>query len=94
MMQIHCPWCGPRNATEFHHHGPSSSRPQVGTTTAEQWRRFLYIHDNPLGDVTETWYHGSGCRRFFQVVRDTLTNVQTRPAAAEPESTPHNGDQR
>lgn len=94
MMQIRCPWCGPRNATEFHHHGPSSSRPQVSTATPEQWRRYLYVHENPFGEVTETWYHGSGCRRFFQLVRDTFKNVQTQPAATETAPTPREGDQQ
>ena len=73
-MLLPCPWCGPRHATEFRFHGAVGTRPDPATTTPEQWRRYLYLHDNPRGWQTESWYHGSGCRRFLTVERDTLTH--------------------
>ncbi|MGM0929674.1 MAG: sarcosine oxidase subunit delta [Actinomycetota bacterium] len=73
-MQISCPWCGPRNSTEFHHHGPVRSRPNAETATRSEWHQYLYFRDNPCGIVKETWYHSAGCRQFFTILRDTYTN--------------------
>ena len=78
MMQIPCPWCGPRNVTEFRHHGPHSPRPEVETASVEQWHRYLYLQENPCGPVEERWYHSAGCRRFISITRDTYTNA-TQP---------------
>jgi heterotetrameric sarcosine oxidase delta subunit len=74
MIQLPCPWCGARNATEFSHQGETTSRPDVATATAEEWRRYLYFRRNTFGWVEETWYHTAGCRRFFKVRRHTGTN--------------------
>lgn len=74
MMLIDCPWCGPRNATEFHHHGPATARPSPDQADPTTWRRYLYQRPNPLGEVEETWYHSAGCRRFLTVRRNTLSN--------------------
>ncbi|MDI3329188.1 MAG: sarcosine oxidase subunit delta [Micrococcus sp.] len=83
MIQIPCPWCGPRNVTEFHHYGPSATRPSVADTTVEGWHRYLYFRANPLGPVEESWYHAAGCRRFVAVVRDTHSNQITPAEGAE-----------
>lgn len=80
MIQLPCPWCGPRNASEFQHHGEVTPRPDVATTSIEEWRRYLYFRRNVRGWAEETWYHTAGCRRFFKVERNTQTN-ETRPAA-------------
>ncbi|PVZ15042.1 N-methylglutamate dehydrogenase subunit B [Actinomycetospora cinnamomea] len=74
MMLLPCPWCGPRHAGEFRFHGAAGTRPDPATTTPEQWRRYLYVHDNPRGWQTESWYHSAGCRRFLTVERNTLTH--------------------
>ena len=74
MILIDCPWCGPRNSTEFHHHGPRTSRPSAEEADLATWRRYLYQRPNPLGEVEETWYHSAGCRRFFTLRRHTLSN--------------------
>lgn len=74
MIQIPCPYCGPRNSSEFAHIGEKHDRPDVATTTPQEWRAYLYVHDNPLGWVTEVWLHRSGCRRYLEVVRHTGTN--------------------
>lgn len=73
-MLLPCPWCGPRHAGEFRFHGAAGTRPDPATTTPEQWRRYLYVHDNPRGWQTESWYHSAGCRRFLTVERNTLTH--------------------
>lgn len=74
MIQISCPWCGPRGATEFHYTGDVKARPNPATATPQAWREYLYFPANPCGPVTETWYHRMGCQRFFTLRRDTSTN--------------------
>jgi sarcosine oxidase subunit delta len=78
MIQLPCPWCGPRNVTEFAHQGEATSRPDVATASDEEWRRYLYFRRNALGWVEETWYHTAGCRRFVRLRRHTGTN-EARP---------------
>lgn len=83
MMLLPCPWCGPRNVTEFRYGGSAGTRPDPGTTTPEQWRRYLYMQPNRRGWDTESWYHSAGCRRFFTAERNTATNeVRTGEATA------------
>ncbi|MDA8286375.1 MAG: sarcosine oxidase subunit delta [Actinomycetota bacterium] len=74
MIRIPCPFCGPRNSNEFAYKGESRRRPDPATATAEEWRAYLYGHDNPEGWVREGWYHRAGCRRYLKVERHTLTN--------------------
>lgn len=74
MIQLPCPWCGLRNVAEFRYSGEVTARPDPATTTPEQWRDYLYLRRNRSGRVDETWYHGAGCRRFFRVSRDTVSN--------------------
>ena len=40
----------------------------------EQWGDYLFMRDNPKGDFAERWMHTAGCRRWFDVVRDTSTD--------------------
>lgn len=74
MIELPCPWCGPRDAGEFAHVGEVVTRPDPRTATPEQWRGYLYLRANALGWVTETWYHRMGCRRYIRVDRHTGTN--------------------
>jgi heterotetrameric sarcosine oxidase delta subunit len=40
-------------------------------------RRFfeaVYVRANPCGLHLELWYHGSGCRSWLHVTRDTRTH--------------------
>jgi heterotetrameric sarcosine oxidase delta subunit len=43
--------------------------------TDEQWKNYLFIQANPKGIFYEQWNHAHGCRRWFNVVRDTQTNI-------------------
>ncbi|HWL96432.1 MAG TPA: sarcosine oxidase subunit delta [Nocardioidaceae bacterium] len=74
MIQLPCPWCGPRNVTEFRHHGEVVSRPDASSSTPREWRRYLYFRRNEAGWVEENWYHTAGCRRFFRLRRHTVSN--------------------
>jgi heterotetrameric sarcosine oxidase delta subunit len=39
------------------------------------------MRDNPKGWFAERWYHVHGCRRWFNLERDTATN-EIRPGPA------------
>ena len=79
MILLPCPYCGPRNASEFHYVGELSTRPDPNETSVEEWRAFLYARDNPAGWTTETWFHSAGCRQHFVVERHTVTNEVQAP---------------
>jgi heterotetrameric sarcosine oxidase delta subunit len=74
VILLPCPYCGPRNASEFHYVGELSQRPEPNGTNPEEWRAFLYLRENPAGWTTETWFHRAGCRQHFVVERHTVTN--------------------
>jgi sarcosine oxidase subunit delta len=74
MIELPCPWCGPRNVAEFRYSGEVTPRPDPSTATPEEWREYLYLRRNTRGWVEETWYHSAGCRRFFRVERETESN--------------------
>lgn len=73
MLLIACPWCGPRDETEFHYGGQA----HVGypadpdSLSDEEWAQYLFYRDNPKGRYAERWVHSVGCRRWFNAVRDT-----------------------
>jgi heterotetrameric sarcosine oxidase delta subunit len=75
VLLITCPWCGPRDETEFHYggqaHVPYPEHP--AELTDEEWAAYLFYRDNPEGEFAERWMHAIGCRRWFNVLRDTAT---------------------
>ena len=87
MIQLPCPWCGPRNVSEFRYAGEGGTRPDSDTTTPQEWRRYLYMHRNPLGWTKENWYHGSGCRKYFSLERHTETH-EIRDQSTDIDQTP------
>ncbi|HJQ06866.1 MAG TPA: sarcosine oxidase subunit delta [Nocardioides sp.] len=90
MLQLTCPWCGPRDETEYHYGGQAHvAYPEDPSTLSdEEWAQYLFFRDNPKGPFAERWSHSTGCRRWFNVVRDTrtyevlatYTNSDPRPA--------------
>ncbi|WP_328666041.1 sarcosine oxidase subunit delta family protein [Streptomyces sp. NBC_00322] len=76
MLLIPCPWCGPRDEAEFHYGGQAHvPYPEDSAAlTDPEWARYLFFRDNPKGPFAERWTHASGCRRWFNAVRDTATN--------------------
>jgi sarcosine oxidase, subunit delta len=81
-MLIPCPWCGDREDSEFTYGGAAgvgyAKEPERIDDAA--WASYLFIRPNPKGDLTERWAHAAGCRRWFTVLRDTVSH-QIRPAA-------------
>ncbi|MEO3813344.1 sarcosine oxidase subunit delta [Sphaerisporangium sp. B11E5] len=76
MLLIPCPWCGPRDETEFTYGGQAGVAHPADPSglTDEEWSRYLFYRDNPRGPFHERWSHAAGCRRWFTVTRDTVTN--------------------
>lgn len=76
MMHIRCPWCGPREEIEFHYGGQAHvAYPTAPLETDDRtWGEYLFVRDNPKGPFAERWVHNAGCRRWFTMVRDTVTD--------------------
>jgi sarcosine oxidase, subunit delta len=77
MILIHCPYCDEkRPEIEFANAGQAHvARPVDPSTYSDaEWEEFLFIRTNPRGRHHERWRHVHGCGRFFNAVRDTLTD--------------------
>ena len=74
MMQLNCPFCGPRDENEFTCGGASHiARPPLGASDAD-WGAYLFLRDNPKGVLLERWRHSFGCGQWFNVARHTVTH--------------------
>ena len=76
MLVITCPYCGPREESEFSCGGEAHiARPLAeNSLTDAEFADYLFLRDNPKGVFLERWRHAAGCRRWFNVVRDTVTH--------------------
>jgi sarcosine oxidase subunit alpha/sarcosine oxidase subunit delta len=76
MFLIDCPYCGPRQQTEFHCHGEAHiARPEdPDALSDEEWAAYLFNRSNAMGVFYERWVHNHGCRRWFNVARDTVSD--------------------
>ncbi len=76
MLLIACPHCGPRPELEFHYAGEAhiARAENPAAESDEAWAAFLYLRTNPKGPHAERWRHTHGCARFFNAIRDTLTD--------------------
>ena len=85
MMLIPCPWCGPRDVTEFSYGGDADARPPADDAPESAWSAYVYLRENPRGAHDELWQHSAGCRRWIRVKRNTLTHevLGSAPAAAK-----------
>jgi sarcosine oxidase subunit delta len=77
MFLIACPWCGPRDQSEFRCGGEAHiARPMDGAgMTDAAWGDYVFMRRNPKGPHRERWVHIHGCRRWFNVARDTATDT-------------------
>ncbi len=82
MQLFSCPFCGPREETEFHFAAEAGKRrPEPAeTATDAAWADYLYMNDAPRGPAREVWVHLT-CGEFFVMTRDTVTREVTRVAA-------------
>jgi sarcosine oxidase subunit delta len=89
MLVIPCPWCGKRPEVEFRYAGEAHvvRPPDPAAVEDDAWAEYLYMRSNPRGLHAERWRHSHGCGRFFNVLRDTVSDriaASYRPGEAPP----------
>lgn len=95
MLLIHCPYCEETlPEAEFAYAGEAHITRPDPSVSDETWRDFLYIRTNVKGPHAERWRHAHGCGRYFNAVRDTVTDrVLTTYKAGEPRPALAEGEQ-
>jgi len=76
MFHIYCPWCEEhREEEEFHAKGQAHlvRPPEPEKCSDAEWGEYLFFRENPRGLHHELWVHNGGCRRFFNIARNTQT---------------------
>ncbi len=74
MFYIYCPHCEEhREEEEFHASGEAHiPRPlDPDSCTDKEWGEYMFFRTNPRGIHHELWVHAVGCRKFFNITRDT-----------------------
>lgn len=85
-MLINCPYCGPRDLSEFSYQGDGNrTRPDPASTDQAEWNAYVYDRTNVAGDHNEIWQHAGGCRAHLAVTRNTLTHKITSVGFAHDE---------
>jgi heterotetrameric sarcosine oxidase delta subunit len=76
MLLIECPWCGPRAEIEYRYGGEAHiARPGPPEALSDDdWADYVYMRTNPKGLHYERWLHLHGCRRWFNMARDTVSH--------------------
>ena len=76
MLLIPCPHCGDRDELEFSCGGEAHiARPLAENTISDaEFAEYLFLRDNPKGVFLERWQHAAGCRRWFNIARDTVSH--------------------
>jgi len=77
MLLIHCPYCEEeRPELEFRNGGEAhiARSGNLAGETDEDFEKYFFIRSNPKGIIYERWRHIHGCARFFNAVRDTVTD--------------------
>ena len=86
MLIIDCPFCGPRDHSEFSYGEDASiSYPDVDNLDLEAWYEAVFERENPRGPHLEKWHHQQGCRMWLVVERDTVTHEIFDVRAAHPD---------
>jgi len=76
MFVIDCPYCGPRPQSEFIARGEAHlKRPDPAVADDAEWTDYLFARTNAKGLYFERWMHAHGCRRWFNIARDTATDA-------------------
>lgn len=94
MLLIHCPYCRmERPEIEFRYGGEAHiARPHDPSKLSDaEWAEYLYMRTNPKGSHAERWRHIHGCGRFFNALRNTVSDRiaitykagEPRPVATE-----------
>ena len=90
MFLISCPFCGPREESEFSCGGEAHiARPLADNKLSDaEFADYLFMRNNPKGLFLERWRHSAGCRRWFNVARDTVSHniVEVYPINSLPKT--------
>ncbi len=63
----------------------SRAPPDIAAISDEAFEAFFFIRSNPKGLIAERWRHLHGCARFFNAIRDTVSDkFVTTYKAGEP----------
>lgn len=76
MFLITCPYCGKRDQSEFTHGGEAHRLRPTDTEAMSDadWADFLFMRKNTKGLYAERWFHAAGCRKFFNMLRNTASD--------------------
>jgi heterotetrameric sarcosine oxidase delta subunit len=76
MFLIRCPYCGERDLSDFAYGGEAHmSRPTESQAMSDaDWAGYVFQRSNPKGVFAERWNHQAGCRRWFNMLRNTATD--------------------
>ncbi|WP_353203783.1 sarcosine oxidase subunit delta [Sphingomonas sp.] len=74
MMQIDCPYCGPRAQVEFAYERTLDSIVTLDLPAEEAVAR-LYARANPRGLDDELWRHSFGCRQWLVLRRHRVSHA-------------------
>lgn len=79
-----------RPEIEFRHAGEAhvARAADPSQLSDQEWAEFLYFRSNAKGVHAERWRHVHGCGRFFNALRDTVSDrflVTYKAGAARPE---------
>jgi len=90
MLLIKCPHCGERDEVEFTCGGEAHIlRPLAeNAITDAEFADYLFLRENTKGVFLERWRHAAGCRRWFNMARDTVSHeiIEIYPMGALPQS--------
>ena len=89
-MIITCPYCGPRDSSEFIYRDEGGrTRPDQASTDQAAWNAYVYDRVNTAGEHDEIWQHAGGCRAHLRIVRNTVTHKIASVAFARDHGKPH-----
>jgi sarcosine oxidase, subunit delta len=77
MLLVTCHYCGERPEIEFRCGGEAHIARPLDPTLLDDvaWSEFLFYRTNPKGTHAERWNHVYGCGRWFNTLRDTMSDA-------------------
>ncbi|MFG1203424.1 sarcosine oxidase subunit delta family protein [Xanthobacter aminoxidans] len=77
MLLVPCPYCGPRPEVEFRCGGEAHiARPADPDALDDAaWAEYLFVRTSPKGVHAERWLHAHGCGRWFNALRNTVSDA-------------------
>ena len=73
MKIMTCPVNGPRNISEFVWIGEVTRTPDPTQCSDKEWTDYLFLENNPAGEITEWWVHAP-TNTWFIARRNTITD--------------------